>query len=135
MAKKVKKRVDPEDNSRARKLILLIAGILLWFNGLSTAALINEIVIEGSELNRLATLLTLVIFICFLVGMISIFYPFPEGHYLIYLGAIINLIFSLILWLNGNSAAYLQGMLSFLLLYLGFRFPLKFEQSQYVLRN
>ena len=84
-------RIAKEDNTRAKKLFLILVGVLIWMSGLAIAVIIRKI-IEGTSLNVLSVFQLLVL----MFGWMSLLLGFPMG-YLIHLK----------LWVNTPS--YLSG--------------------------
>jgi hypothetical protein len=114
--------VPKSENTRAQRIYLIAIGLLIWANGLAVAGIIYQ-TIKGIEYNLLVAILFITVFVCFVVGLWAILNVHPPLHYLISVGAIINLVISI----GASSYGLTQGLISVLILYIGIRFPIRFE--------
>ncbi len=130
MTKKTKKIIVPKsENTRAQRAYLLLIGLLIWFNGITVLAMLARI-ITGKDVDPLSSLLFTTVFLCLIIGLWAIFYIHPPLHYLIIVGALTNLIISF----YAGAIGYIQGLMSIVIIYIGIRFPIKFEITSKILK-
>ena len=122
-------KLSRDENYAPRRLFIFLGFLLTFMNGISFLGTIYWIV-NGIEFDPLVAGIFVIIFLGYLIGMIGIFKPLPPLHYGVLIASAINLVVSIILILSGNDEGYLQGLASFLILYLGLRFPLNLAQGQ-----
>ena len=129
--KKTKKVLVPRsENTRAQRTYLLLIGLMIWAGTISVAGIIKLLYVHG-PLDPLAAMLELIIYFCFIVGLIGILKVKPPLHYLIPVGAAINLIPSYF----AGQYGYALGMISVLILYIAIRFPIHFEWEKRILEK
>ena len=129
MKKKTKMILVPRsDNTRAQKVYLVVIGLLIWFNSISVAVIIARLV-SNKHLDFIGSLLVTLVFLCLVVGLWAILNVHPPLHYLVTLGAIINVTITLI-----GPLIDPQGIMSALLIYIGVRFPIRFEMEKVTLK-
>ena len=129
MKKKTKMVLVPRsDNTRAQKVYLVVIGLLLWINGLIIAAQIARM-IYNKHVDSLAFILISLVFLCLAIGIWAIINVHPPLHYLVTVGAILNVTISLI-----GPIIDPQGIMSALLIYIGVRFPIRFEMEKVTLK-
>ncbi len=129
MKKKTKMVLVPRsENTRAQKVYLVVIGLLIWFNAISVAVIIARLV-SSKQVNFLSSLLITLVFLCLVVGLWAIINVHPLLHYLVTLGAIINVTITLI-----GPLIDPQGIMSALLIYIGVRFPIRFEMEKVTLK-
>ncbi|MHA2169654.1 MAG: hypothetical protein ACXAB7_07140 [Candidatus Kariarchaeaceae archaeon] len=129
MKKKTKMVLVPRsENTRAQKVYLVVIGLLIWINGIIIIAQIARIV-SNKQVDSLAFSLVTLVLLCFVIGIWAIINVHPPLHYLVTLGAIINLIITLI-----GPLIDPQGIMSALLIYIGVRFPIRFEMEKVMLK-
>lgn len=132
MARTRTRKVRPRDNPRAKRIFYIAVAFLLWAQIIAVAAVIDQVIRKGiSSVNWPAVTLEFTIFISFAVGTYAIWAARPPFHYFVFFGAVLNIIFSLILMYAGSaSTAFLQFLVSLLVLYLGLRYPVEFSQDE-----
>ena len=128
--KTVKVLVPRSENTRAQRIYLIAVGFMIWVSLIRMAIIIKLIMIHG-QLDPAAAILETIIFFCFTVGILGIVKIKPPLHYLIPVGAIVNIIPS---YSDGNSG-YPFLLLSFLILYIAIRFPIHFQWEKRTLEK
>ncbi len=118
--------VPRSDNPRAQRTYLIVIAIMLWAASLRFL-LILSVVLDINQLkdplDPIVTALELSIFAGFAIGLYGILKTKPPLHYFIHYSAVVNLFLSYF----AGGFGYLLGILSVLLLYIGLRFPIRFE--------
>ncbi|MHA2101467.1 MAG: hypothetical protein ACW99A_22660 [Candidatus Kariarchaeaceae archaeon] len=122
-SKTVRVLVPRSDNPRAQRAYLVIIGIMLWASGLGFLLVIYGLYEESIGIDPIVAALFVTIFASFAIGMYGILKVKPPLHYFVHFGAVINLIISFF----AGAFGYLLGIGSILLLYIGLRFPIRFE--------
>ncbi|MCY3411374.1 MAG: hypothetical protein INQ03_07035 [Candidatus Heimdallarchaeota archaeon] len=117
MSKTKKKRIDKQDNSRAINTYMFLTGILIWMSIIASAVAIKSII--SKQYNLLAVSMQLLLTALLIIGLLALIYKKYPFHYLILVGAMINLVFSFF----AAEPGVVQFAISFLILYLGIRFP------------
>lgn len=124
--KTVKVLVPRSDNPRAQRTYLIVIAIMLWAASLRFL-LILSVVLDINQLkdplDPIVTALELSIFAGLVIGLYGILKTKPPLHYFIHYSAVVNLFLSYF----AGGFGYLLGILSVLLLYIGLRFPIRFE--------
>lgn len=123
--KTIKVLVPRSDNPRAQRTYLIIIGILLWASSIRFLLILS--VISGynteSNLDPIVVSLELSLFASLVIGLYGILKTKPPLHHFIHFAACVNLFIS---YFQG-SFGYVFGLMSAMLLYIGIRFPIRFE--------
>ncbi len=114
-----------------QNIMLILAGLITWFSLISSIGGIY-LIISKQSYSLFFIILEILIFLLFLFGLIATFKLYPPFHYLILIGALVNLIFS---YITISSGGFLQMMLSLLIIYLFLRFPINFEYNPKALKK
>lgn len=122
-------RIAKEDNTRAKKLFLVLVGVLIWMSGLAIAVIIRKLV-EGTSLNVLSVF-QLLIFLLLIIGLWALIKEKPPLHNFILIAAFINFIISIL----DTQYGFLQSAISILILYLGLRFPIDVKPTKRTLKK
>ncbi|MFV2014596.1 MAG: hypothetical protein ACC656_04170 [Candidatus Heimdallarchaeota archaeon] len=126
-SKTIKVLVPRSDNPRAQRLYLIIIGIMIWAATIRVLLVISQFykLFIGGEyiIDPIVSALEISILSGFAVGLYGILKTKPPLHYFIHYAAVVNLIISY----SAGVFGYLLGMASVLLIYIGLRFPIRFE--------
>ncbi len=118
-----------KDESGPRQLFMFLSFLMTFANGITFLGIISWLV-NGVPFDPIVGSLFIIIFLGYFIGLVGIFKPLPPLHYGILIASGINLVVSGILLFGGNGVGLLQGIGSFLLLYLGLRFPIYFGDGE-----
>ncbi len=122
--KTIKVLVPRSDNPRAQRTYLIVIGIMLWAASLRFLLILSDVLgLNDVDLIPYISVLEVSIFASLAIGLYGILKTKPPLHYFIHYAAVVNLFLSYFAGLYG----YLLGVMSILLLYIGFRFPIRFE--------
>ncbi|OLS27158.1 MAG: hypothetical protein HeimC2_12680 [Candidatus Heimdallarchaeota archaeon LC_2] len=124
--KTVKVLVPRSDNPRAQRTYLIVIAIMLWAATLRFLLILSvflDLNQQKEPLDPIVTALDLSIFVGLAIGLYGILKTKPPLHYFIHYSAVVNLFLSYF----AGGFGYLLGILSVLLLYIGLRFPIRFE--------
>jgi len=134
MTKKSKNSSQP--NYKANRLFMFLSFLMAIISSFGVIDFVVRIfTVPPSEYSVLVGLFYIIIFLGYLIGVFGIFKPLPPLHYGVIIASAINLVISLIIIISGSGTGLLQGALSFLILYLGLRFPINFGENHEVTFN
>ena len=126
-SKTVKVLVPRSDNPRAQRTYLIIIGIMLWAGAIRVLLVISQLynlfIGDEFQINPIVSALEISLFAALALGLYGIIKVKPPLHYFIHYAAVVNLFLSY----SAGAFGYLLGILSILLLYIGLRFPIRFE--------
>ena len=121
------------DETTPRNLFMFLSFVMTFISGIGAAGAIYWFV-NGVDFDRIIGIMYILLFIGYAAGLVGIFKPQPPLHYGILISSLINLGMSIVIvFFAHNSTGLLQGSISFLLLYLGLRFPLQFANGRITL--
>lgn len=126
-SKTIKVLVPRSDNPRAQRAYLIIIGIMIWAASLRVLLIISKIydysIGKKFLLSPIVSALEITLLAGLVLGMYGILKTKPPLHYFVHYAAVVNLFLSY----SAGAFGYLLGIASLLLLYIGIRFPIRFE--------
>lgn len=138
MSKKELRKQQIAQTQAKEQQIRTLYGIAVGFATLASAISFAGIIywtVNNVEYDLFTAILYTVTFFALIGGILAHARKLPPFHHLIHVGALILLITSLILTINGSNFGLLLGIDAFLILYVAIRFPTRFELEQSKLRR
>jgi len=121
--------------NRIKNIYYLLIGLLTWLATINFAGLLSFI-FSNIEFSLVIGLIEATIFACLLGGAISIYKKIPPFHNFVLIGAVMEILFSITLFITSRSfEGILRPILAILILYFGIRYPLSLDRTLSSLRS